>query len=113
MKRSLRVVLFILVSLASCAKHAITKVSVKIDDAFSGHFSLTTCIPGVEELAVLGTNESTRRKLSSEQGIFQKPRAAKLENVEQACRSASRRISSGNIGRSGPDERNPISWLSR
>jgi hypothetical protein len=54
MKRSLCVVLFILVSLASCVKHPITKVSVKIDDAFSGHFSLTTCIPGVEELAVLG-----------------------------------------------------------
>jgi hypothetical protein len=54
MKRSLRIALVISVSLASCAKDPIAKVSVKVDDAFSGHFSLMTCIPGVKELAVLG-----------------------------------------------------------
>src|SRR5277367_6589378 len=53
MKRPLRIALVISASLASCAKHPVTKISVKVDDAFSGYFSLTTCIPGVAELAVL------------------------------------------------------------
>ena len=53
MKRLLRNALVISVSLASCAKHPVTKISVKVDDAFSGYFRLTTCIPGADELAVL------------------------------------------------------------
>jgi len=53
MKCSLRIALVISVSLASCAKHPITKVSVKVADTFSGYFRLTTCIPGAQEPVVL------------------------------------------------------------
>jgi hypothetical protein len=60
MKRSLHIALVISISLASCAKHPVSKVSVKVEDGFSGHFSLTTCIPGVAEVAVLNeTGEGT------------------------------------------------------
>jgi hypothetical protein len=60
MKRSLHIALVISISLASCAKHPVSKVSVKVNDGFSGHFSLTTCIPGVAEVAVLNeTGEGT------------------------------------------------------
>jgi hypothetical protein len=58
MKWSLRIALVICISLASCAKHPITKVSVKVGDTFSGYFRLTTCIPGAQEPVVLnGTVE--------------------------------------------------------
>jgi hypothetical protein len=50
---SLRIALALSVSLASCAKPPTTIVSVKVDDAFSGYFRLTTCIPGVPETVVL------------------------------------------------------------
>ena len=53
MKRPLLIALVVSVSLASCAKHPVTRISVKVDDAFSGYFRLTTCIPGVAEVAVL------------------------------------------------------------
>jgi len=53
MKCSLRISLVISVLLTSCAKQPITKVSVKVDDAFSGYFRLTTCIPGAPDPAVL------------------------------------------------------------
>jgi hypothetical protein len=53
MKSSLCIALFISVSLASCAKQPITKVSVKVADTFSGYFQLTTCIPGAQEPVVL------------------------------------------------------------
>jgi hypothetical protein len=52
-KRPFRTAVIISVSLASCAKHPVTKISVKVDDAFSGYFRLTICIPGADELAVL------------------------------------------------------------
>jgi len=53
MKCSLRIALIISISVVSCAKQPITKVSVKITDTFSGYFRLTTCIPGVQEPVVL------------------------------------------------------------
>jgi hypothetical protein len=53
MKWSLRIALVISVSLASCAKRPITQISVKVADTFSGHFLLTTCIPGAKDPVVL------------------------------------------------------------
>ncbi len=53
MKCTLWIALAISVSLASCAKHPITQVSVKVGDTFSGYFRLTTCIPGAKDPVVL------------------------------------------------------------
>lgn len=53
MKCSLLIALVISVSLASCAKHPITQVRVKVGDTFSGHIRLTTCSAGAQDPIVL------------------------------------------------------------
>lgn len=63
MKPSLRIVLAVSLLLASCAKHPITKVSVKVDDTFSGYVRLTSCIPGAQEPVVL--NETAEGNTSA------------------------------------------------
>jgi hypothetical protein len=47
--RSLRIALAMSFSLASCAKPLTTTVSVRVNEAFSGNFRLTPCIPGAQE----------------------------------------------------------------
>jgi hypothetical protein len=53
MKSLLWIALIISVSLASCAKQPVTQVRVKVGDAFSGYFRVTTCIPGAQNPVVL------------------------------------------------------------
>jgi hypothetical protein len=53
MKLSLGIALIIPLSLASCTKHPITRITVKVDETFSGHFRLTPCIQGAQEPVAL------------------------------------------------------------
>ena len=53
MKLSLWIALIISLSLASCTKHPITRVTVKVAENFSGHIRLTPCIQGAQEPVAL------------------------------------------------------------
>jgi hypothetical protein len=53
MKLSLRIALVISLSLASCAKHPITRVNVKVAETFSGHIRLKPCVQGAQEPTAL------------------------------------------------------------
>ena len=53
MKFSLRIALTISLLLTSCAKKPVTRVTVKVPDAFSGYIHLRPCIPSSEEPVVL------------------------------------------------------------
>ena len=52
-KFSLRIVLVISLLLASCAKHPVTQVTVKVADTYSGHIRLTPCIQVAQEPVVI------------------------------------------------------------
>ena len=53
MKLSLGIALIISLSLASCTKHPITEVTVKVADTFSGHIRLRPCIQGAQDPTAL------------------------------------------------------------
>jgi hypothetical protein len=53
MKLSLGIALTISLSLASCTKHPITQVTVKVAETFSGHIRLTPCIQGAQDPTAL------------------------------------------------------------
>jgi hypothetical protein len=53
MKCSLLIALVISLSLASCAKHPTTRITVKVDDKFSGYVRLSPCAPEGQDPVVL------------------------------------------------------------
>ena len=53
MKLSLGIALIIPLSLASCTKHPITRITVKVDETFSAHFRLIPCIQGAQDPTAL------------------------------------------------------------
>lgn len=58
MKLLLWIALIISLSLASCTKHPITRVTVKVAETFSGHIRLTPCIQGAQEPVALDDSGS-------------------------------------------------------
>jgi hypothetical protein len=53
MKSSLSIALVISLSLASCAKRPTTRITVKVDEQFSGHVRLSPCAPEAKDPVVL------------------------------------------------------------
>lgn len=53
MKMPLGLVLILLVSFASCARHPATRITVKAPDRFSGYIFIDTCVDGAREPVVL------------------------------------------------------------
>ncbi len=53
MKLSFIFIALIALSVGSCAKKAVTRVTINVPETFSGHISLSPCVPGAKEPIVV------------------------------------------------------------